>query len=199
MTEENVSPNPSSPRRDDRLRRPLPERTSGSAHLSDEAKAYLNAVVPRLDAERYEISWDEFDCIAKLSRFEWSKFGFVDYTFVFEEFDRLDARSLWDFSRTAFEYAARRGGWSLPGLQGAKILPAGRSDRRRRRRCGRRTQHKRPETLRQTRIPLRVRVANRRPALLSTDPALGSVLLRRTAGTGDADAGPLSAEYCDDG
>ncbi len=121
MTEENVSPNPSSPRRDDRLRRPLPERTSGSARLSDEAKAYLNAVVPRLDAERYEISWDEFDCIAKLSRFEWSKFGFVDYTFVFEEFDRLDARSLWDFSRTAFEYAARRGGWSLPGLQGAKI------------------------------------------------------------------------------
>ena len=62
-----------------------------------------------------------FDCVAKLSHFEWTKFGFVDYTIVLAEFERLDPRGLWDFSHAAFAYAVSSSGMSTPGLQGAKI------------------------------------------------------------------------------
>jgi hypothetical protein len=112
---------------------PPPRREGYTAHvassdslrrqLSQEAEDYLDMVLPRLKEEQYMIAWGEhdFDCVAKLSRFEWSKFGFVDYTIVFAVFDRLDSRSLWNFSQAAFDYAAARKGMSMPGLQGAKI------------------------------------------------------------------------------
>jgi len=124
MGEQDLTSQPPPPRREGYTTRPpAHEPEVGRRQLSSEAEDYLDMVLPRLKEEQYVIAWGEhdFDCVAKLSRFEWFKFGFVDYTIVFEEFDRLDPRSLWAFSRTAFDYAARRGGMSMPGLQGAKI------------------------------------------------------------------------------
>ncbi len=121
MGDQNLTPHPVPFRREGYARSLDPRREPGRRALSSDAQAYLDAVLPRLEAERYEVTWDQFNCVATLSRYEWSKFGFVDYTFVFVEFDVLDALSLWTFSRTAFDYAAARGGMSMPGLQGAKV------------------------------------------------------------------------------
>jgi hypothetical protein len=123
MSEEDLTPQLPPPRREESARRRPPEPQTLGPRLSSEAEAYLNVVLPRLEAERYEIAWDErgFDCIATLSRFELSKFGFVDYTIVFVEFSHLNPPRLWEFSRAAFAYADRRGGMSMPGLQGARF------------------------------------------------------------------------------
>ena len=123
MADEDVTPNPPPPRQDDHVRRSRPEPADRPSRLSADAEAYLDTALPRLEAERYEIRWGArgFDCVATMSRFEITKFGFVDYTIVFHEFDRLDARSLWAFSADAFSFAASRGGMAMPGLQGARF------------------------------------------------------------------------------
>jgi hypothetical protein len=123
MSDEDLTPQLPPPRREESARRrPLEPQTHGP-RVSSEAEAYLDVVLPRLEAERYEIAWDErgFDCVATLSRFEFTKFGFVDYTIIFVEFDGLGPRSLWDFSRAGFAFAERRGGMAMPGLQGARF------------------------------------------------------------------------------
>jgi hypothetical protein len=122
MGEQDLTSQTPPPRREGYTARPhRPEAVR--RRLSPEAEDYLDMVLPRLEDEQYVIAWGEqdFDCVAKLSRFEWSKFGFVDYTIVFAEFGRLDSRTLWDFSQAAFDYAAASRGMSMPGLQGAKI------------------------------------------------------------------------------
>ena len=123
MADEDVTPTPPPPRQDDHVRRSRPEPAGRPSRLSADAEAYLDVVLPRLEAERYEILWGErgFDCVATLSRFEITKCGFADYTVVFYEFDRLDRRSLWAFSADAFSYAESRGGMAMPGLQGARF------------------------------------------------------------------------------
>ena len=123
MAEENLTPQPPRPRRDEYTRRRPPEPDARGPRLSSAAEAYLDVVLPRLEAQRYDIAWGEggFDCVAVMSRFEITKFGFVDYTIVFVEFNDLDLRTLWDFSRAGFAFAERRGGMAMPGLQGARF------------------------------------------------------------------------------
>jgi hypothetical protein len=122
MGEHDLTSQPPPPRREGYTALP-PRPEAVRRRLSPEAEDYLDMVLPRLEYEQYVIAWGEhdFDCVAKLSRFEWSKFGFVDYTIVFAEFGRLDSRTLWDFSQAAFEYAAASRGMSMPGLQGGKF------------------------------------------------------------------------------
>ncbi len=124
MGEHDLTSQPPPPRREGYTTQPPARgRIVGRRQLSPQAEDYLDMVLPRLEDEQFAIAWGEndFDCVAEKSRFEMTKFGFVDYTIVFAEFERLDSRSLWRFSRTAFGNAARRGGMSMPGLQGAKI------------------------------------------------------------------------------
>ena len=123
MGDEDLTQQPPPPRREDYARRTPREPIDRGPRLSPDAEAYLDVILPRLEAERYEIAWGErdFDCVATLSRFEFFKFGFVDYTIVFVEFRSLNSPTLWSFSRAGFAFAERRGGMAMPGLQGARF------------------------------------------------------------------------------
>jgi hypothetical protein len=86
----------------------------------DTAEAYLSRVTQRLKADGFVIEEDityrnqTFDCVAKRTRFEIDKFGFVATFYLFARFSSLDISSLRDFSSKSFEYARKVRGVPLP-------------------------------------------------------------------------------------
>ena len=94
----------------------------------DPADDYLSKITQRLKANgfviRKNITYKEqaFDYVAKRTRYEIDKFGFVATFYLFARFSSLDIASLRDFSKKSFRYAERASG--IP-LGGGILLPRG--------------------------------------------------------------------------
>ena len=79
----------------------------------DTSEAYLNRVTQRLKAEHFRIENNityknqTFECVARRTRFEIDKYGFVTTFFLFANFPSLNMDSLKDFSAKSFRYAER--------------------------------------------------------------------------------------------
>jgi hypothetical protein len=81
-------------------------------------ESYLSAITQRLEAEGFTIEKDitfkgqTFDYVAKRTRFEIDKFGFMTTSFFFARFSApdIDINELKHFSKIAFKFASRAGG-----------------------------------------------------------------------------------------
>ena len=87
----------------------------------DTVQAYLSRAVQRLKAEHFRIYENityrnqTFKYIAKRTRLEIDKFGFITTFFLFARFSSIDISSLRDFSKKSFKYAERASGIPLAG------------------------------------------------------------------------------------
>jgi hypothetical protein len=84
-------------------------------------ETYLKEVTDRLEREGFRVSRDvrykgyDLTCVATRMRFQAEFFGFyVRCVFAFAEFSRIDLKSLKDFSKKCFCYAATVRGIPLP-------------------------------------------------------------------------------------
>jgi len=87
----------------------------------DTAETYLSRVTQHLKDEHFRIYENvtyrnqNFQYIAKRTRVEIDKFGFITTFFLFARFSSLDIGSLRDFSKKSFKYAERASGIPLAG------------------------------------------------------------------------------------
>jgi hypothetical protein len=83
---------------------------------NDTAEAYLSRVTQRLKTDGFVIEENitykgqTFDCVAKRTRFEIDKFGFMAASFFFARFSAPGINELRHFSKMAFKCASRAGG-----------------------------------------------------------------------------------------
>jgi len=86
----------------------------------DTAEAYLDRVTQRLKDDGFAIDENityenqTFDYVAKRTRFEIGKFGFVATSYLSARFSSPDISSLRNFSAKSFEYARKVRGLPLP-------------------------------------------------------------------------------------
>ncbi len=89
---------------------PQTTQTYAGGHDVAGGGAFLGQARQRLTAAGYALNENTpfegrtFSLAARHSGFELTKFGFSEKFFVFQEFDRLDQRTLRDFSAAAFRY-----------------------------------------------------------------------------------------------